>query len=239
MSGAGKHRDVRAERTGVTVPTPLLGPRRGHRCRCWCEKLAGGWEVRLDPARGSQEHDGLSEPLPAQLRSDHERRGRLLPLGKAWFCLLIWLMKNAAAPCRVQGIGFSSEFSALVPGEGRIHPQFCVKGQGECPETRALSHITSPSLSLYHSPVSYPCLTSYPCPTSLSHIPVSHPCPRPHPTAPGRILNPTGRASSGSPAQSRILNPSGMGSSRVPSTEQDAKSFRKRFQQCPGHGAGS
>ena len=31
-------------------------------------------------------------------------------------------MKNAAARCLVHGIGFSSEFSGLVPGEGQIRP---------------------------------------------------------------------------------------------------------------------
>lgn len=123
MSGAGKQRDVRAERAGVAVPTALQGARRGHRSRRWCEKLAGGWEARPDPVRGSREHDGLSELLLACVLSDHERQGRLFPPGKALFCLLIWLMKNADARCRVHGIGFTSEFSGLVPGEGRIHPQ--------------------------------------------------------------------------------------------------------------------
>lgn len=151
MSGAGKQRDVRAERAGVAVPTALQGARRGHRSRCWCEKLAGGWEARPDPARGSREHDGLSELLLACVLSDHERQGRLFPPGKALFCLLIWLMKNADARCHVHGIGFSSEFSGLVPGEGRIRPQ-----PAPCEGTEGVG---SPQLS------------------ALSHIPVPHPIP--------------------------------------------------------------
>lgn len=35
---------------------------------------------------------------------------------------VICLMKNAAAHCLVHGIGFSSEFSGLAPGEGQIRP---------------------------------------------------------------------------------------------------------------------
>lgn len=160
MSGAGKQRGVQAQRAGVAVPSPLQGAQRGHRCRCGCEKLAGGWEVRPDPPRGSREHDGLSEALLAHLLSDHERRGRLFPLGKALFCLLIWLMKNAAASGRVHGIDFSSEFSGLVPGEGGIRPLCEGRGGIVCPQPSSLSYITF----LSHIPSRFiPILIPQPC----------------------------------------------------------------------------
>lgn len=148
-------------RGGVAVPISLQGARRG--VKSWLEDGKRGRIGGVDPGNtpGCQSRSCLPCSVTMSAGAGASR------LEKPGFCLLIWLMKNAAAPCRRHGIGFSSEFSGLVPGEGRIHPQPapCEGRDGGSwvspahPWPTSLSHSSSPSSPSPHSPARAPGVT--------------------------------------------------------------------------------
>lgn len=117
--------------TGVSGPTASPGDVAG--VKSWLEAGEQGWILSVDH-RNMMACQICSSLicLVTVTGSGSQTQPQLSPcLEKPCFVCIIWLMKNAATHCLVHGIGFSSVFSGLVPGEGQIHPQPALcKGTG-------------------------------------------------------------------------------------------------------------